>query len=342
MELQNLRLALIELWKSAFSEINTLKMYEKEAISSVFSLSSRYELDNCTSTNKITAGGKVSKVRPAETENYYEYGLDTEGYVVYSKSQHAWNKVYWAGFYKRAADSIEYIEFNLNTRVPSKVQRVTFEKGRIISRQTLIINGGGGQKITQPIDTFMETILNNPHALFIDVQVYLYENDNVFKVVGLSEMDDLMPFTYTDFYKYDEFDKLSEIKTHYANGQIVLKYIKPKTKTSINEQVNIVAEKLANWAINKLKNTVFDSPLAFLHLHYRCVVDYLPYIIPATEKGVEKSKKEKDFHYFTSPTDISFDDWIKITDDDIPEEFQVLIQTIHEKENWDSGTKMLL
>jgi hypothetical protein len=77
----------------------------------------------------------------------------------------------------------------------------------------------------------------------------------------------------------------------------------------------------------------FASPLLCVELFYRQVIDYVPHIIPVTERD-----------FFASPGPAATLDhkyWIDLTDQDFEPEMAEFRGRLNTDEEWDPGTRML-
>jgi hypothetical protein len=336
--LKSLKGGLIQRWKDAFDEIGLINDYEKKVVSVKYASTFRYDLRDYSS-GKIKAGGKMTSERPEAESNFHEYGFDKDGFPAINKFRHNWNKVDWAGYFKKERDLIEYIEFCLNTNIPSCVQRVVLKNGRKVTFQSLSINGrGSGTYNALSREYLIEKIINDNFSLMYSIEEYFFDNNSISKANGLAYGPGVEEYEYEDIYRYHENGKLKMIKTYFADGQSRVRYYKSLDKLSLTQRMNNLSQKIAEAIINYLRGVKIDSPLFYLELSYRAVENYWPSLVLFTELDKEKSLKEG-----RSPL---LPDWlargyIYIPQTEIEEDLQEFFQIMEETENWMSGTKML-
>lgn len=204
MNLILLKEQLIERWVNAFDEISLINEFEKRAVDIKFARSSRYEVkDYCK--GKIKARGKFLPGKPADAaSDPFVYGVDENGLPCFSFFSHTWNKIAWKGFYSFSDEMVEYVEFCLNTKVPSCIQRIVFNKGRKALFESMIINGRASGWGLSELDneSRVQKLKTDGHTLFCTVEQYEYENDKIIKANCLVVAPGAGEYFYTDIYNY--------------------------------------------------------------------------------------------------------------------------------------------
>ncbi len=76
-----------------------------------------------------------------QTDDPFEYGFNEEGFPCHVIFRHGYNQVKWEGFYSYSDTEFEYVEFCLNTGIPSEVTTIKFNQGKNVSLQSNPIEG---------------------------------------------------------------------------------------------------------------------------------------------------------------------------------------------------------
>ncbi len=343
---------LIERWKHAFDEIDLLENYRAKVSSIKYATSSRYDLEDFSS-GKIKAGGKLTIEKPSY-ENHYEYGFDKNGSPVYSKHWHVWNKIEWAGFYRKESNLIEYVEFCVTSRIPSRLQRIILLDGKKILFESLAINGGAsGSKGTywnRSKEECIELIMKSSIDLICTIEKYEYKNGSIDKSYGLYLMPGIGQYSYEDAYKYYDTGKLKEVRTSF-NGIFPdrLKYFQSLDKTSLSVLSERLSRKLAELIIIILAEQEFISPLSLLVISYQCVGNYWPSLVAITGELKDELIRDERYSFLEAflaechnMLPIRRNDYLQyFNKSNIDADFQEFIQMITKKDNWNAGTKML-
>jgi hypothetical protein len=138
----------------------------------VYSTTSRFDLANWASNTPLP-GGPVSET-PILGTHYHAYGLDAFGRPVSASHGHMWNRVDWKAAYRYRDDTIELIEFCVQSKLPSHYERLTFRDGCRATYQRLHLNSGGHfpRLRALPVHEIAAHIRANPHDRSLHVEAY--------------------------------------------------------------------------------------------------------------------------------------------------------------------------
>lgn len=337
--LQIAKQELIERWIKAFDEIDQFSFYEAKTVKIKYAKSYRFDISSYRN-GKIKSGGKLLDEKKDDKMDYHEYGLDKNNFPTISRAKHSWNRIDWIGFYKKEDNLVEYVEFCLNTKVPSVVERFILNNGKKLFYQSFRINGRGTgfhkSYLTLPREEMIKNITNDNSSANLVIEGYEYEKNKIKQAFGYGISSGYGQYTYEDLYKYYESGKLKEIRTNYKNGfPEKIKYFKSEKKNSFKELSDNLSKKIANRIVNVLTKMDFESPLFCLQLSYRAVVNYWPSLIPVTLK-FKNWVKDEEGPFMAQPGD-----FISVDDENSEEEFTEFCRIIDEKESWNTATNML-
>jgi hypothetical protein len=278
---------LINRWIKAFDEIGEINLVASRTVKIKYAEASRFDLHDYNN-GRVKQGGKLFDKKPDDKSDYHEYGLDQTGFPTVTKFRHSWNKIDWIGYYKREESFVEYIEFCLNTKVPSAINRIIFEKGKKSSFQFLKINGGASYFHVSTKEEIVKDILNSETFLMFSIQEYEYENNLITKAFGLANTPGIGEFTFNDFYNYNGEKELLEIKRYFEKWPVQIEYIKPSGR-SMTVLLKELAELFVKYIINILLRNDTKDRLCFLVLSYHYCDDFWPSLEIVTEETREQA-----------------------------------------------------
>jgi len=293
--------ALYERWRLAFDEFSRLDEYKAAGRTIRYADNFRFRLADYDPAG-FPAGGPLTTERDAHGTMEYQYHLDDAGLPVFvsitSSNKYVSNR--WQGFYRYTPDMVEYIEFNLDTKYPSSIERVIRQHGKKTSYQRFSLNSRG---------TF-----NIPHdqldykALFTEIENYHYQAHRIISADGFAAGGGLAPWLYNLAYDYLDTGELDTIRIIYTNGQTRLTYVRPDPAQSLEQLSDRLARQLASLIIDTLIANQTQQPIALLALNYRTGKLWIPSlatISQADKKEILDHHKGKDVfqHLFISSGD---------------------------------------
>ncbi len=337
--LQIAKQELIERWIKAFDEIDQFSFYEAKTVKIRYAESYRFDV-SAYKYGKIKAGGKLLDEKKNDKIDYHEYGLDKNNFPTISRAKHSWNKIDWIGFYKKEDNLVEYVEFCVNTSVPSVIERIILNNGKKLFFQSFRINGRGTgfhkSYLTLPREEMIKNIITDNSSVNLVIEEYEYEKNNIKQAFCCGIASGYGQYTCIDLYNYYDSGYLKEIKTIYKNGfPNRIKYFKSEKNTFLKNLSISLTQKIANRIIEVLLAMAFESPLFCLQLSYRSVSNYWPSLIPVTLK-FKNWVKDEEGPFMAQPGD-----FISVNDENIEEEFTEFCRMIDEKESWNAASNML-
>lgn len=336
---------IFERWVKAIDEIDTIREHREKIQTIKYAPSFRYDLKNYHHSD-IRAGGIFYDQQPNEEIDYHIYGFDNNGLPIHVSYEHRWNKIHWEGLYNYSDRRVEYLEFCLETNVPSCIQVVKYENNRKTSFQHFNLNGRGS---TFPLlkdskEIFIERIKNDQYSIISNVERYVYNADRIVKAECFSVSPGLGQFHYEKRYAYDDQGELTEVKSFFPNGSSQLEYVRVPGEINLNTQnlLYSLAERIAESIIESLLKHDIEQPICLLELNYRRLDRYLPLI-----KALSLFEKEEIISHCEGPEVLEllfitgYNNYIDIDSNVFEQQLQQLIQLMEEREDFDLGTDML-
>jgi len=330
---------LIERWLQAFDEIDDFAFFESKTVKIKYADSYRFDLKDYKN-GRINKGGKLLDKKINDKSDYHEYGFDKKSFPTITRFRHTWNKIDWIGFYRKEKNLLEYIEFCVNSKVPSKFQRIIFENGKKISYQSLIINGGGSFRPDFSKSEILNYIVENTSSFFLSIQKYEYKNDIITKGYGLANTPGIGEFTFNDIYKYDEEKRLTEITRYYQNWPSQIEYIRPSGK-SLKVLMDELSEMFVKYLLNVLLENNVKETLCYVVLNYQYCDNFWPSISLMTEEERQQAIDENTDYLF-----FSYDVYQHLSSKNenpkyLKEAFKEFTQKIEMNDNYEAGRKLL-
>ena len=335
-------------WVKAIDEMDTIAGHREKVSVIKYAPSLRYDLRDYNKSN-FPAGGNVFDQNPDEELGYRKYGLDKMGLPVYVFLEHSWNKITWEGFYNYSDNQVEYLEFCINTNVPSCVKVIKYEHDRKISYQHFSLNGGGSgyPLLKDGKAAFIERIQNDEYSIISNVEKYVYEGERIIKVECFAVSPGIGQLSFEKSYTYDDQGELSEIRKFYRTGITQLEYVKTPDDLNVELLINDLAEKMSGSIIEALLKKGFEESIVLLELFYRNVDRYLPLLkvrfLSEKEEIIRMSDNEG--IEGLDPFELLFlsgsGELIRVDHEAVERPLQQLMQLMEAKENYEMGTTML-
>src|SRR6478609_9779730 len=112
---------IIQRWENAFDEIDLLPSFKQKVKQIKYAHHYRFDIENYTH-KQFPPGGHLLDTKPGDGQDYFAYGLNEKGWPVHVAFRHTWNKIHWEGFYRYSENRVEFIEFCLESKLPSSIQ----------------------------------------------------------------------------------------------------------------------------------------------------------------------------------------------------------------------------
>jgi hypothetical protein len=336
-------------WVKAIDEMDTIAAHRENVSIIKYASSIRYDLSNYSKSN-FPVGGKVFDENPDEESDYRRYGLDHNGQPVYVFFEHSWNKISWEGIYNYSDNQVEYLEFCINTNVPSCVKVIKYENGRKISYQHFNINGGGSglPLLKDGKEAYIESIQSNEYSVNSYIEKYIYEGERIIKADCFAVSPGIGQFSFEKSYTYDDQGELAEIRILYPATEVtMLEYVKIPDDLNMDDLINNLAEKMSGSIIETLLKKGFEEPIVLLELFYRRVERYCPFLkvrfLSEKEELIRMSEDErkKGLDLFELFFLSGSGELINVDHETIERPLLQLMQLMDAKENFNPGTTML-
>jgi hypothetical protein len=339
---------LLSRWKQAFTEFDLLQEYRACISSEKYVPGFRYDLDDYGTPAFLQPEGKVFPVANVrELGDYHFYGFGDDGLPCFTSYGHTVNNVFWQGYYAYGQEWVEYIEYNVNTQIPSSIKRIRFnEEGQKVAYQSLIVNGRGSGADYEQMTTEekISSIMSYEHSLFCNIEQYETVDGRIVSADGLSIMPGAGELKYSGIYKYDSNGVLDEIRKLYETGENVLTYVKPDAGLDVQVLINTVAEKMAVAIADTLEEQQVEAPLSLLELSYHYADVYIPSLSPRSvsfTKQISRQHPDEDiFDLIFLATELDHA-YLDVSREKFERPFTQLMTIISREEKWEMGTLML-
>lgn len=319
---------LISRWEKAFDDIHNLPAFKAQVKTTLYAPGTRYNLEKYDQ-HSFPSNGALSNEK-----DDYEYGFNDQGLPCYMTFGNEAIKTLWEGYYKYTDNLADYIEFNINTGVPSALTRITFENGRKITSQRLGINGKGTIcKPNQSREELIKEYKENDLFFFLITTTFEYDADGrIIRSVSNNVAPGLGKYSSYDEYTYTD-NQLDKIRTFHEGGSNRLTYSRNRENLSQDELIEKLAQAMAQSIVSSLTHHETTSPLALLEINYHYADNYFPLLVSQSQQEVEQRLENGGEVFFhdkyddSSPLDItSFEDY-----------FAQMEQLMEEQDNWDIG-----
>jgi hypothetical protein len=282
---------LIQQWENVFDEFQRIPDYAQQVTNTRYANTWQYDLEKFN-WKSFPAGGKMTDNKLSiDASMLFEYGLNDDGRPVYIKYSHEYNKLYWEGIYRYNSDSVEMIEFCMNTKVPASYEKISFENGRKVLHQKLKVNGGASNPTFNSMsrDEIISNIRSNKYHLILDVTRFDYGDTRIEKSHTVQMLPGLGIVTAENIYSYDEDGMLGSIKSTNQEGEQHLSYVRNKKKKSASKIIDELANAMATAIIDTLVALDIKQPLQLLELAYHDLDNYCPLLAYQTVEDVKQA-----------------------------------------------------
>lgn len=348
MYLDLLKQNILSRWKQAFVEFDLLQEFKTKTATEKYIPGYRYDLDDYGTPAFLQPDEKIFPVgNVRELGDYHFYGLAEDGMPCYTSYGKPANNVFWAGYYSYGKEWVEYIEYNLETQIPSGIKRIRFdENGQKIAYQSLMVNGRGiGEEYADmTAEEKVSSIVSYEHSLFCNIEQYEIVDGRIVKADCLGIVPGVGEIRYENLYRYGDDGILDEIRMVYENGENELAYVRPDTNLDIQSLMNTVAENMAVAIVDTLEEQEVETPLSLLELNYHYADTYIPSLSPrsvAVTKQISRQHPDEDiFDLIFLATELDHA-YLEVNREKFERPFTQLTKIISKEEKWDMGGLML-
>ena len=322
---------------AAFDEIAKFHEIATDTVSYKYSDSFSYELKNYKN-GKIAPRSKAFNEPQPNERSYGKFGFDKDGFLTTAEI-YANNQLTWIGFFTKKDTLIEYLEFKIENKAISAIQRLQLENGKKVLLQSATSNGHGTfyPYMDWSIDDKVWSGFHDGFSVRCTIEEYHYEHGKITKADCLNIMPGSGEYEYEDKYTYSN-NKLVEIKTYYSDGNTAITYQAPSAK-SLTTLSNELAEMFCDYIISALQKQTFNGPLFSVELAYQYCYSYYPNPVVITGRQKEQAIADGSDNLFSQG------EFITISGN-IAEELQKLYtefyQRIDAADNFEAGRKMLI
>lgn len=347
MDLELQKQDLLSRWKHAFNEIGDLQKHKDKIQTEKYIPGFRYDLKDYGTALFLKPEEKLfPEARSREISDYHFYGFTADGLPCYTSFGHRVSKVSWEGCYSYSDTFVEYIEFCMETGIPSNIQRYIYNNGEKVCYQSLSVNSRGNIAIYKdvPAEEIIDGLINDQYSLSCTIEKYTSENGRILKADCVAIAPGDGEYRYEEIYRYDLTGRLDEIRTVYEDGKTSLAYVQLNNDIDIEQLSEAVSENMALAIIDTLLDAKIDVPLSLLEINYKFVTEYLPLLTPRslafTEEVTRNHEDEDIFDLIFLSTEISHA-YIETNPSNFERLFRQFIQIVEREEKWDLGTAML-
>jgi hypothetical protein len=282
---------LLQRWEQAFDEIDQLTYHKSQVTTIQYAEGFRYNLSSYSPDSFPSQGAMLEKPGDSDQDNLYEYGINDKGRPCFVTFKHVFNGISWEGYYTYSDALAEYVEYCLNTGIPSVIDRLNFLDGKKVSYQSLHINTRGSMFSSNPRSKkeIIDFIKNDDHSLIYTITSYLYGHDNrIEKTTSLHNMPGIGQYTTYDEYAYDEHHNLDTIRTFFKNGDNRLSYCRVPENITTTALIETVAQAMAQSISETLLKAEIRQPIHILELNYRFADSYIPLLVYKSAPSVNE------------------------------------------------------
>ncbi|MVT08941.1 hypothetical protein [Chitinophaga tropicalis] len=347
MYLENLKLDLLNRWKRAFDELSLLENHKENIVSEKYIPGYGYSLEDYGTPYFLQQGDKIfPQATVREIGDYHYYGFTTDGLPCYTSFRHTYNNINWAGYYDYSDSLVEYVEYCINTGIPSCIKRIQYRDGEKISYQSLSIDSRGSVPLREDLsrEEAIEYILNAAYFLSYDVEVFHRKEGEITKAEGLAMHPGLEEYHYQKLYKYDTGGELAEIRTVHENGQSQLSYVRMDKAIDIRQLIADLADEMAIAIVDELEAKQVDVPLTLLELTYRSASRYIPLLSPRslafTDEINRKYEDEDVFDLIFLATELD-QPYLEINPARFERSLTQFMQVVRREGKWDMANAMI-
>jgi len=330
---------LFEQWLNSFNELETISDYKAQVKTTLYSEYSRYDLEKFDWSHFPSDGPLTKDKESVDGRGFHEYGFNDNGLPCYVAFKHDHNQVYWEGFYTYDDIQVRYVEFCLNTGVPSAFIQMEFQEGRKVAFKRMIINGrASGYSLSKMSkEEIFEKIRNDGYSIISTVTQYDYNpSGKIKKASSVHISPGIGKFTSYDEYNYDKNQILETIRTFFEQGTNRLTYCRIPENLSPESLMESLAEALAALIVETIANQRLTKPIALLELSYHYADNYIPLLVCQTAQDVAKKIANREFVFIPD-----YSDYRNVEIKPIENLFTQLEQMMDDQSNMDLGCTML-
>ncbi|MCF6408065.1 hypothetical protein L3C95_34575 [Chitinophaga filiformis] len=348
MYLEILKQNLLSRWKQAFHEFDRLQEYKTNVITEKYIPGFRYNLEDYGTPAFLQPEEKLFPVAAVrEINDYHFYGLSADGLPCYTSYGNAVENVFWEGYYLYGKEWVEYVEYNAGTKIPACIKRIQYdENGQKVAWQSLMVigRGEGDAYVDMNPEEKIESITDNGHSLFCNIEKYEVVAGRIEKGYCLSITPGAGESEYENIYKYNSDGMLDEIRTVNVSGASKLSYVRPEEKLNIQTLMATVAANMAVAVTDALVEHKVEVPLSLLELSYHYADVYIPSLSPrsvAFTKQISKQHPDEDiFDLIFLATELDHA-YLDVAPEKFERPFTQLMQIISKEEKWEMGSVLL-
>lgn len=342
---------LLQKWVESFEELGAIEDYKSQVKTYRYAAAPRYYLEDFENGRFSDKEDWTSEEESPDWRETYTYGLNGQGLPCYMTCRHNYNKTDWTGFYKYTDELVEFVEFSLNTGIPSRLQRIEYREGKKMVNFSLRVNGGASYFHEQACSNEEKArkLINNPHDLIISVDSYQFDAlGKVIRADGIHRMSGLGRYFSWDEYLYDADGTLLKIRRHFDPGTDRLIYSRIPKGTSTDMIIDQLAAALSIAVVDALiddrqkeaaRSGTPESaaePIGFVNLNYRYAESYDPTAGYQLVRTIEQDLEEGIFDFYSFVREASDIDTAHLED-----LYAQLDQLMKEENDPGLGRKML-
>jgi hypothetical protein len=183
------------------------------------------------------------------------------------------------------------VEFNVETGMPSCIERIIFSSERKISFQQIIINTRAsapayiGLAKAEAIAMIKD---NDRYSLQALIQKYEYDDNRIVGADCIGIAPGSGKYKYKKIYSYDETGRLEEITNVLPGGIRQLSYVRIEEGQDADTISERLAARIAGSVVDTLLINKVETPIAIVELGYRYVTGYFPVVISRSESLKKK------------------------------------------------------
>lgn len=329
--LNELRDDLWNRWQDAFDRFAELEAASQSGERIIYANGDLFDLEKYT-PQKFPAGGRVFLEQPKSVNSYHRYRLDAKRRPVHMASGHTVNHFDWEGLYRYTTEEVEYLEFCLQTRVVSKLARMTLQNGIPRTFQKIGINGGGSHIGGATGKSAISRIMHESYFSWVEIEKYEVSEDRILSGKALVTAPGQSPHRLDLEYFYSGAGKLERIVFIREDGSKYTSF-SARSRVSMKELSAKLAERIATRTIEALTKRIFAAPLQAVELSFRSVTNYVPGVIAAMEGD---SVSDMAIVLARGKTN-----WIELNEEDFDPEMAEFLERMNTAENWNHGSRML-
>jgi len=331
---------LLQRWVQAFDELDSISHRKDEIRTVQYADGFRYDLEKFD-WNSFPSGGPLTTDKEQITPfSPHEYGFNDKGLPCYTTYRHDHNQIFWEGYYSYTDDLVEYIEFCLTSGIPAAIQRIKYQNGRKISRQSMSINGRGTgySRSSMSKEEIINRIKNDGFSLISTTTTFQYgPSGKIEKAFSNHISPGIGKFASYDEYAYDKNGDLDTIRTFFEQGSDRLTYCRIPENMDPGSLTEELAANMAQAVMAALVIGEIEQPIALLELSYHYSDNYYPLLVYQSAREVEEMLKSEDFSF--TPT--YYDDALDVDTSSFERLFAQLQQMMEERDDRKLGRIML-